>query len=257
VFIDDDVYGTFCFYGTQAREEFSDWEETLVDLMSGWVSYELERRHANEELKETNEQLAQFASVLSHDLRNPLNVAELQTDLAKRECDSEHLDDVEDALDRMNTMIDDLLTLTRGDETDLELDSIDIDAVTDDCWTTVETAEASIEATTDQTIEADEGRLKQIFENVFRNAVEHAGPDVSVTVGALEDGFYIEDDGPGIDESDRERIFEGGYSTSEDGTGLGMSIVEQAAQAHDWEVDVTDGTDGGARVEITGVTVLD
>ncbi len=257
VFIDDDVYGTFCFYGTQAREEFSDWEETLVDLMSGWVSYELERRHANEELKETNEQLAQFASVLSHDLRNPLNVAELQTDLAKRECDSEHLDDVEDALDRMNTMIDDLLTLTRGDETDLELDSIDIDVVTDDCWTTVETAEASIEATTDQTIEADEGRLKQIFENVFRNAVEHAGPDVSVTVGALEDGFYIEDDGPGIDESDRERIFEGGYSTSEDGTGLGMSIVEQAAQAHDWEVDVTDGTDGGARVEITGVTVLD
>lgn len=257
VFIDDEVYGTFCFYGTETRPAFSDWEETLVDLMSGWVSYELERRQTNEELKETNEQLEQFASVLSHDLRNPLNVAELQTDLAKRECDSEHLDDVEGALDRMNTMIEDLLTLTRGGEVDLEPEPIDIATVTENCWTTVKTSGASVEATTDRTVEADDRRLKQIFENIFRNAVEHAGPDVTVTVGTLEDGIYIEDDGPGIDETSRERIFEGGYSTSEDGTGLGMSIVKQAAEAHGWEVAVTEGTDGGARFEFTGVTFAD
>jgi signal transduction histidine kinase len=87
----------------------------------------------------------------------------------------------------------------------------------------------------------------------MRNAVEHGGDDVTVAVGALNDGFYVEDDGAGISEADREDVFEPGYSTSEDGTGFGLSIGKRVADAHGWNVRVTDGSDGGARFEIIGV----
>jgi signal transduction histidine kinase len=87
--------------------------------------------------------------------------------------------------------------------------------------------------------------------------VEHAGEDVTVTVGDLDGGFYVADDGPGIPESDRERVFETGYSTSDGGTGFGLEIVATVATAHGWDVRVTDAADGGARFEFTGVDVLD
>ena len=52
---------------------------------------------------------------------------------------------------------------------------------------------------------------------------------------------------------ERERVFEAGYTTGEDGTGFGLSIVERVAEAHDWDVGVTESADGGARFEVTGV----
>ncbi|TKX52453.1 HAMP domain-containing histidine kinase, partial [Halorubrum sp. SP3] len=85
------------------------------------------------------------------------------------------------------------------------------------------------------------------------NAVEHGQTDVTVTVGELANGFYIEDDGQGISPDERDDVFEAGYSQSTDGTGFGLSIVGQIITAHDWQIHVTDGSDGGARFEITDV----
>lgn len=87
--------------------------------------------------------------------------------------------------------------------------------------------------------------------------MEHGGHDVSVSVGTMADGFYVADTGPDIPESDSEAVFEAGYSTSEEGTGFGLRIVEQIADAHGWEVAVTDSEEGGARFEITGVEFLE
>jgi len=83
------------------------------------------------------------------------------------------------------------------------------------------------------------------------DSVEHAVPDPTVDVGPLDDGggFYVADDGPGIDPSDHDRIFEVGYTDHEDGTGFGLAIVKRIAEAHGWSVDVTAGADGGARFE--------
>lgn len=99
--------------------------------------------------------------------------------------------------------------------------------------------------------------LKQIFEDLFRNAVEHGDADVTLTVGELADGFYIEDDGVGIPEDEREAVFEPGYSTSQEDSGFGLSIVGRVVDAHGWEIRLTDGADGGARFEITGVDFVD
>lgn len=254
VFVEDEVYGTFCFYDTEPRaDQFSEWEETLVDLMSGWVSHELQRQQVNDRLQAQNEQLEQFASIVSHDLRSPLDVAQGRLKLAREECDNEHLDAVMRAHTRMAELIEDLPTLARGGEGVDELESVDLEDLTKDCWLNVATAEATLTIDMTRRIQAGRSRLQQLLENLLRNAIKHGGEDVTITTGELEDGFYVEDDGPGIPEDDRDDVFEAAYSTAEDGTGFGLSIVKQIAQAHGWDIRATDSSEGGARFEITNV----
>jgi len=254
VYLDDRVRGTFCFYGTEAREDgFSDWEVTLVNLMGRWVSYELQRLQVTEQLRKKNEQLEQFTSIVSHDLRNPLNVAEGRLEFAMEECSNEHLEAVGRSLDRIDALITDLLTLAREGESATDVEAVDLERVTDSCWATVDTKEARLALDATRTIRADESRLRQLFENLFRNSVEHGPADVTVAVGELDDGFYVEDDGPGIPGDERDDVFEVGYSTSAQGTGFGLNIVKRIADAHGWEIRLTEGPDGGARFEVTGV----
>ena len=231
-----------------------------------------ERKRRERELARQNERLDEFASVVSHDLRNPLNVAQGRLDLARQECDSDHLDDVAGAHDRMHALIEDLLVLARQGESATEPEPIALDSLVRECWANVETESASLVSDADLTIRADRGQLQQLVENLFRNAIEHgstgnqnsassgdaadhADPEVAIRVDSLDDGFYVADDGPGIPESNRDEVFEAGYSTSDSGTGFGLSIVERIAESHDWTVGVTESETGGARFEIRGVEV--
>ncbi|TKX76264.1 sensor histidine kinase, partial [Halorubrum sp. SD626R] len=75
-------------------------------------------------------------------------------------------------------------------------------------------------------------------------------------VGRLDGGFYVADDGDGIDPADRDSVFEPGHTTAEGGTGFGLAIVDRIAQAHGWEVTLTESRTGGARFEFDGVSVL-
>jgi signal transduction histidine kinase len=84
-----------------------------------------------------------------------------------------------------------------------------------------------------------------------------SGDAVTITVGPLPDGFYVADDGPGISESERERIFDAGYSTGSDGTGLGLAIVRDVIDAHGWSIRVDESEAGGARFEVTGVETVE
>lgn len=210
-------------------------------------------RSREQELVDQNERLEQFTSIASHDLRNPLNVAQGRIELARETTDSEHLAKAGSALDRMEELITDLLALARDDDSTLDLETVDVAVLAKNCWQNVETTEATLVTDSDRTVRADELRLRQLFENLIRNSVEHGGPGTTVTVDALDDGFYIEDDGPGIPESRRIDVFQAGYTSSKNGTGFGLSIVKQIADAHDWDVTVTGGSAGGARFEITGV----
>lgn len=207
--------------------------------------------------KEREGRLEEFTQIVSHDLRNPLSVAEAHLEMAREreERTSEHLAAVEQAHERMDALIADLLTLAREGAAD-DRRPVSIASIVNDCWATVETADATLVTEIDRTVRAEESRLKQLFENLIRNAIEHGGENVTVRVGEVADGFYVEDDGPGIPERDRDAVFEAGYSTSADGTGFGLSIVEQVVDAHDWELRLDEGPDGGARFEITAVESL-
>jgi signal transduction histidine kinase len=204
-------------------------------------------------LRQRNERLDEFARTVSHDLRSPLNVAQGRLELARRECESDHLDDIEAAHGRIAALIEDLLRLARQGEQVGETEPVAVAEAVDECWQVVEREAATLSNGTDLVVRADRSRLKQLLTNLLRNAVEHGGRDVVVMTGDLPDGFYVEDDGPGVPESERESVFDPGYSTSSDGTGLGLRIVEQVADAHGWRIRVTEGSFGGARFEVSGV----
>jgi PAS domain S-box-containing protein len=208
---------------------------------------ELKRRER--ELARKNERLDRFASVVSHDLRNPLTVARGYVEAVDESGDLSLLSKVEESHDRMATIIDDVLTMARhGDEVS-ETTELEFSSRAEEAWGSVDTDAATLAVEGDPTVEADPTRLRQLLENVFRNAVEHGGDSVTVTVGEFSEGFYVEDDGPGFPDEDEGRLFDEGYTTSEDGTGLGLSIVREIASAHGWTVSTTEGRAGGARIQ--------
>ena len=256
------------------------------------------------ELKGKNEDLQDFANIVSHDLRNPLSVAEGYLDLAVETGDEEHVQEVKDAHERIDRIIEHTLTLARQGQGIDDAESVDLESVARRAWKTVETPGATLRVADSTTFDADPDRLRQLFENLFRNSVEHgstssqrgsrAGDAVEhgstsppsqaqedamehgsassrsvaddsehggeddglvITVGTFGDGngFFVADNGPGIPASERSRIFERGYTDSDDGTGFGLHIVREIVDAHRWSITVTDSDHGGARFEIDGV----
>lgn len=248
--------------GATTVHAFDETDVTLAEIWAVTVTQVLsqikrERRlHKRErELTRERDRLEQFASLVSHDLRAPLTVAMGRLELASEECDNEHLVHAERALYRMEQLIGDLLTLAREGEAVGTTEPVRIAEFVKKCWSTIETHHASLRINTEFTVQADESRLAQVFENLFRNAIEHGNDDVTITVGELEDksGFFIEDDGPGIPEDEREEVFKSGYSTSSTGTGFGLPIVKQIVEAHGWKIFVHEGAADGVRFEITSV----
>ncbi|MFW6317313.1 MAG: PAS domain-containing protein [Halorubrum sp.] len=206
-------------------------------------------------LERQNERLDAFASIVSHDLRNPLNVAQGRVDLARTAAEGgdEHLDAAADALDRIESIVEHTLTLAREGETVGDPEPVSLAAVAAGSWETVDTEAAELAVETDREVMADPDRLRNLFENLVRNAVEHGGPDVTIRVGDLDDGFYVADDGPGIPEAVADVLFEPGQSSVGGNTGFGLAIVQEIASAHGWTVAATESSEGGARFEIRGI----
>jgi signal transduction histidine kinase len=106
------------------------------------VTEQIERRR---ELERQNERLEEFTSIVSHDLRNPLRVADGQLELLRDECESDHTDDLAQALDRMDALIEDLLTLAREGERVDEAEQIELTNAATNSWQTVNTEQATLE----------------------------------------------------------------------------------------------------------------
>jgi len=312
-----------------------------AENVSGYAIYTdvTERREREAALERQNERLDEFASIVSHDLRNPLSVAEGYVTLAHETGETDYLEKATEALDRMDELVEDLLTLARQGDSVGETAPVSLGALARDAWESVDTGDAELVVDGDMTIDANPTRTRELLENVFRNSVEHgrardstavsrddensgtefsnhstcsrAPPDDSaehgrsragdtasrddehsvsecssrstsnrtssgdsvdhspvapgdngehLTVrvgeaafrgdgGASSRGFFVEDDGRGLPESDRDRVFESGFTTEENGTGLGLAITKRIADAHGWEVRALGSESGGARFE--------
>jgi signal transduction histidine kinase len=210
-------------------------------------------REQTQKLTKQNQQLEEFAQTVTHDLRNPLQVLRGTLDGVRQTTDVDHLDRGYRALDRMETLIHDVLTLAQRGQLIDTTEIVSLASLADDCWEVLETANAELVINDDIEFEADPGRVRQLLENLFANAVTHAGTDVTVTVDTLTNGFFISDDGPGIDPVGRDQIFTDGYTSTGGGTGFGLSIVKQIADAHNWSATVTESPSGGAQIEFIGI----
>jgi two-component system OmpR family sensor kinase len=242
------------------------WAAT-VTMVFVRIERERQLRARESEVARERDRLEEFASLVSHDLRNPLNVAVGNLELIRTRLESggtvpAELDTVARSLDRMRALIDDMLTLARQGTAIDETEAVSLSELAEECWASVDTADAELSVADDLAVRADRSRLRQALENLFANAVTHGGPDVRVEVGTLADasdgaGFYVADDGPGIPDEMRDRAFAVGVSTDEDGTGFGLKIVAEVADAHGWSVELVDAENGGARFEFRGIESAD
>ncbi|PSQ12996.1 two-component system sensor histidine kinase [Halobacteriales archaeon QS_7_68_65] len=272
LYVPIDGHGTLSIGSPRGVVEDSD--VRLAQVLAASVATALDRVARETELERQNERLEEFASVVSHDLRNPLGLARGRLELASEERPSEHHDDIRWALSRMDSLVDDLLALARQGEVVDETTTVSLATIAEAAWMEVDDETAAFVHGDLGENEADPDRLQRLLGNLFRNAVEYgstdprpdaredvaehdstderpgsddASPEVTVRMERLADGgFAVADDGPGIPADDRDQVFESGYTTGE-GTGLGLAIAKTVAEAHGWTVSITEGDAGGAR----------
>lgn len=232
---------------------FDETDQRHAQLLVTVMQSALERVNQSRELKRQNERLDEFAAVISHDLRNPLTIAQSRLELLARAVQNEHIEPIESAHQRMETMIEDILRTARMGTQQGPTETLSLESLVTECWNYIQTDAASLHIDEDTEIRANRTALAQLLENLLSNAVEHGGASVTITVGSLPTGFYIEDDGVGIDDSVAQSIFDPGVSSTSTGAGFGLTIVEHVVDAHDWDIAVTESDAGGARFEVTGV----
>lgn len=213
-----------------------------------------ERKRRERQLKRQADQFEQFGSIVAHDLRTPLNIAEGRVELAHDTGDNTHLIEAKNALERLDELIGDVSSVMRQGELVNEYSPVDIGTLATTVWEPLQTNEERLTVDPSApTIQAGEQALARLLENLLVNAIEHGGPGVTVEIGGLPDGFYIADDGPGIPDADRTDVLTPGFSTKDEGTGFGLASVRQIATAHGWEMTVTESRDGGAKFEFSDV----
>lgn len=243
--VGDEAPGTFDQSDADRLAHIATFADAVMERVEGDVRASAQQDH-----------LEQVAAVLSHDVDNILTVVDGYLALLAEETRScEEITSIQRGLDRLDQLIDDLVTILRTEDGELTIEPVDLRQVVGECWELVQSGQTTLVYGDLATVMADESRLRQILENLLRNAVEHTDEDRTVWVGAMDEdrGLYVEDNGPGIPPDKRERVFDYGYSESGDSTGLGLSIVQWMADAHGWDVRVTEAELGGARFELDGM----
>lgn len=206
-----------------------------------------------DQLQDKATRLEKLTTTMSHDLRNRLQAINTRIQLAQRTDDPEHLTKAADAVDRAEELLDDSVTIARSEQQQHNPEAISVELIATEAWETVSASESSLVIKTDNHVHADRRQLRQLFENMFDNAIKHNDEAVTVRVGETDNGLFIEDDGTGLPVETRNRIFDAGYSEHDEGTGLGLQIINRIAETHSWTVSPTESADGGARFEITGI----
>lgn len=245
---DGSVFWAECSISPLRNDDFDGYSVVCKDTTS--------RKQYERMLEQQNDRLKEFTDIPSHDLRTPLAVIDGRLQLFRQTGEEEHLEAVEATTTRIIRLIEDLLRVSRQGKVVERPEPADIGTVLETAREGALPDAATLEYGAVPSVMADSNRLIQVFENLLRNSAEHGGENVTVRIGPLTDGLYVADDGPGIPEEDRERIFEHGYTTREDGTGYGLSVVQSIVGAHGWDIEVVEAEDGGTRFEITGIEFI-
>lgn len=224
-------------------------------MLARAIRYAIERNAREQQLELRTERLEEFATVLSHELRNPLNIALGFTDMARDAGGKADLDRIKRALDRIDLLVEKLLKMPELAATD-GFETVDTALLVAECWADVDTRDAELVVHDLPSVTADRERLCVLFEHLFENAVQHGGSTVTVEVGSLDssEGFYVADDGDGFPEGAYASVFDQNYSTGGSAAGFGLTIVRNIVEDHVWDVRAVESELGGTRIEVSGLS---
>lgn len=226
---------------------------TIQDI-TALVEQRSETHKLRENLREERERLRRLASVLSHELRNPLMAIDGQLQLYRDRGETAHLDAAEQNVERLGDVITDTLWLVRGDDTVSEMSMVDVMSVAEEAWATFNDDTVSLHTTSMERIPANRSLLQTVFEKLFENTLEHtSATELSVGpyyMGDYLEGFYIEDNGSGFTEAELSAAFDIGIDETSGTSGIGLAVVKEIIQRHNWTISVVEGDGDGAKFEI-------
>jgi PAS domain S-box-containing protein len=236
---------------TQIQPVFNDGSVSrLIGVSRDITDY----KRRQQQLERQNERFDELASVVSHDLQTPIQTIEGRLELAVETGDTAHVENALDAVDRLNELREDLVAMLRAKEIVGEMEEIDVGKLAESAWKAVNSLGGStLEIVENVRMEGDPDATQRLLQNLLSNSVEHAEGSTSIHVGEVAEGFYVEDDGPGIEPEDRGKVFTPGFSTKSGGSGMGMASVRQIVEEHGWEIEIVEPeTLDGVRFEVLG-----
>jgi signal transduction histidine kinase len=243
--------------GSQETNDIDEADIEIARVLAANLETALERadriqllKQRERTLESKTERLDRFASLVAHEFRNPLAIAEGHLDLCTaREGSEKHVRAARDAVDRMDRLTESILDLTNEHGVTDPTNEVSVGYVARSVWESHAPGPATLECDEEITVSANRARLRTMFENLFDNAIGIGGPEVTVRVEerADEPGFVVEDDGPGFDADDPTELFQYGATVENAGTGLGLALVRDIAEAHGWEIEVSSSPGEGAR----------
>lgn len=225
----------------------------------------------NEQLRRINELKDRFLGMVAHDLRNPIgNVQSLATLLLDPDCDLNEEDrrsflrDIVDQTEYMLPLVNDLLDVVQIESSRLTLhkEALNVRAFLQECaerhnlLAEPKKTHVQLAVETAGYVQADPMRLRQVLDNLLSNAVKFSPPGSRIRLEAEkhDDSWLVavHDQGPGVTENDRERLFHDFAQLSatptgnEKSTGLGLAISRRIVEAHGGRIGVDSARDGGA-----------
>lgn len=278
IWIGKTIIGTLSFMSGEARKAFTHSDFDFIQLMSRWVSVSLERQQSREELSDyatelerSNRELQQFAYSASHDLQEPLRkIQTFGSRIAAKYGDrldergNDYLERMQNSASRMQTLIQDLLTLSRVTTQAQPLEMIDlneiISAVLGDLELQIENKQAELTISTLPHIKADATQMRQLFQNLIGNAMKFSHKDVApeISISCVihtkslrrEMEIWVSDNGIGFDEQHAERIFSIFQRlhgrTEYEGTGIGLALCRKIVERHNGIITASSKPGQGA-----------
>ncbi|QSG05178.1 PAS domain-containing sensor histidine kinase [Halapricum desulfuricans] len=229
------------------------WWDASGDILGlvGITQDVTEYREQKERLRRQNRRLRKVALMTAHELRNELQIA--TGHLSQIDSDSEHLAAASTSVEHVAGIVDKIVSLATRNEREHETDTLWLSALVRDVWETVSTPESTLSIESDRRLVGDRDATQLLLELLVDNAVVHAGPGVTVDVGETESGFFVADDGPGIDFDPPRQVLQAAVTSADGESGFGLYIAQQIADEQGWRIAVSDSETGGARIDVVGV----
>jgi signal transduction histidine kinase len=269
----DEIFGTICLVDDEKRDaDQVDSHLPFVDAVANLLGTRVETDQIEKESQRQIDRLENFMQIVSHDMITPLGIVKARLEILDNELEnSSHTQEGLDAIDRLEEIIDSSVEYAKSGETVDNVSTVKIHELVENCWQRLEvdTTNADFVVIDRFSVVGDNSRIQHIFMNLFRNSIKHgrdsAEEAIRIRVGLNNVmytttrgtptgniSFYVEDNGHGIPHGKRETVFETGESDDPSGTGFGLPIIKEIAEAHGWEIQLTESHEGGARFEFHG-----
>ena len=266
---DGDFIGNL-YFGHRRPGAFQPRHERVLQGIARWAAVAVQNARLLRQAQRAAEARDGMLAVVSHDLRNPLNVIATSASLIleiplSEERKRSQLEVIRRTTDRMNRLIQDLLDVTgiEAGKLSIKPEALDVDHTIHEACEMMAplVAEGRLELACrlpqpGQTVRADRERLLQVFSNLMGNAIRFTPEGGTVTVGAEHgDGvvvFFVEDTGPGIPSDDLPQLFDRFWKgKSSPGTGLGLPIAKGIIEVHGGTIEVESEPGRGTRVRFS------